>query len=98
MATKFVICGDLNVPHIDWTGSKHVGGISQSTVNKLILDSGFTQVVTQAARKNNILDVLITRHPNLYADIQIINGLSDHSIVVATLNNEVVFGYFRIEL
>ncbi len=60
-------CGDFNVPHnIDWAPS--VASQNASVFFSFVLDSFLFQMVDSATRGNNVLDLILTTHPDLVTD------------------------------
>ena len=45
-----------------------------------------TQVVKEATRHNNILDLVFTTHPDLIEGTYVVPGLSHHSGVICDIN------------
>jgi len=77
-----LICGDFNLPNIDWS----VVSPSPSTpVAAAFSDiiSDFSQLVTFPSHKDNILDLVLTIHPDLVSSISLCDSLpgTDHDAV-----------------
>ncbi len=79
-----ILCGDFNMLDIDWGSisctSSHLPSSSFCEITK---NSVLDQLVTQPTRQNNILDLVLTTHPHLVEDVQVIEELgdSDHQMV-----------------
>lgn len=81
--------GDFNLPDFNWsTGTTEC--IVKSRVNTVFTEVlgtfGFNQYVQQPTRLNAILDLVLCNDPNIVAQVGVYPGISDHSVVVATLN------------
>ena len=80
-----MIGGDLNLPDINWninapTGNQYPKAIGDE-FPKLLQDHSLQQMVTEATRGSNTLDLFITNRPTLLKRLEIIPGISDHDIV-----------------
>ena len=53
----------------------------------VIHDHGLDQLVTEATRGNNILDLILCSHPHIISDINIIPGISDHEALLFCLGS-----------
>ena len=83
------VLGDFNLPMLSWPESspemkpdcshKQVYDFFLST----IADYNFTQVVTEPARGDNILDLFLTTNPALINKVNCSPGLGDHDVVSA---------------
>ncbi len=74
-----VIVGDFNCPNIKWN-SKH-GDQEGSRLIEMVEDSFLSQIVTQPARGNNILDLVLTTDTDLISDYEV----GEVSVVVITI-------------
>ena len=78
-----IIAGDVNCPAINWSSlTSPIDGI-QNIILDFVCDHGFEQMVTEATREKNILDVVLTNNNFLVSNIQVTPplGSSDHSCV-----------------
>jgi hypothetical protein len=88
---NIIIAGDLNLPKIDWENRNTVDVLpKQKTVNNLML-LGFTQAVKEGTRDThtgrcNLLDVVLVRPDDAVYYTEVIEGFSDHKIVVVEVN------------
>lgn len=89
-----ILGGDFNLPDINWAdGCIKQKSIYPTQLYHRIMDicneSSLTQVNEQTTRGKNILDVIFTTCPDLISDVHTIPGISDHDIVIATVNQKV---------
>ena len=83
-----VICGDFNLPSIDWNS----GNISGSTLEiqrqaaalfEFMNEYSVLQMVTEPTRKSNILDLFMTNNPEIISSIEVMDTLlSDHRLLL----------------
>ena len=82
----FWLCGDFNLPDIDWDSNTITGHQYSLAVNQLFLDLfsdlGLTQTVKEPTREDNILDLFLTNNNNLIKSSSVVSGTSDHHAVV----------------
>ena len=73
-----IIGGDLNLPYVEWKGN--VGGSSgtQSLINNLIWENGYSQVIEGPTRGEALLDVFLVRPECSVTYSGIVQGVSDH--------------------
>jgi predicted transcriptional regulator len=89
--TNTIIAGDLNLPKIDWEDRNTVDVFpKQKAVNNLML-LGFTQAVKEGTRDThtgrcNLLDVVLVRPDDAVYYTEVMEGFSDHKIVVVEVN------------
>ena len=78
-----VITGDLNCPDIDWNSLTAPNDNVQDTVINFACDNSFEQLVQDATRGKNILDVVLTNNPFYVVDVQVSDQFSssDHNRV-----------------
>ena len=85
-----IIAGDFNLPQWDWTNMclKDDAKYKDSCLQFIdcLYDSGLQQLVLEPTRLLNILDLVLTNTPDLVSRIEVIPGLSDHSIVFFEYN------------
>ena len=78
---EIVIVGDFNCPSIDCkllTANK-----SNEKILNIVNDMYSTQHVTEATRKDNILDLVLTSQPHIVENVSIEAPFSDHNIVIS---------------
>ena len=83
--TAIWICGDMNLPDIDWeteqiTSHQYRQAISESYLQTLA-NVGLEQVVNFPTRRDNTLDLISTNRPTLVRQCQPMPGLSDHEVI-----------------
>lgn len=93
-AAVFFILGDFNLPDISWcvpqpsvsTGSSECVSFVNvcSDFNLIQLVKCPTRVTTTSS---NILDLVLTTHPDLVTSLSVVPGLSDHSAIHFTMFN-----------
>ena len=81
-----ILIGDFNCPYIDWESGNVQDGALQPDVHQqlvdLAIDHNLTQIVEDATRRENTLDLCFTTNPSLIKDVKVIPGISDHDTVV----------------
>ena len=79
------IGGDFNCPGINWDRFKAPAYNVQDLFLQFTLSSGFSQLVNEPTRQDNILDLVLCNEPLLISsvDIQSPIGKSDHASVVS---------------
>ena len=86
----FWLCGDFNVPDINWTSNTITSHQYPLEINKLFLDLtndlGLTQTVYSPTRNDNILDLFFTNNNNFTKNTSVISGTSDHQAVLFESN------------
>ncbi|PNF40765.1 hypothetical protein B7P43_G17379 [Cryptotermes secundus] len=90
------IAGDLNLPYADWNGNVQCTSGGQESVNRLVWESGYTQVVNNSTRGDALLDVYLVRPENLFTSCSVIQGISDHCVVLLEVEWEET--YYRSEV
>ena len=84
-----IMCGDFNMPTVDWCNNKYTGGTKDSNIQIKILFEfmnkySLSQMVKVPTRLNNTLDLLLTNNQELIMDIQSFDTtISDHRIMIA---------------
>ncbi|EDO42001.1 predicted protein, partial [Nematostella vectensis] len=92
-----LVTGDFNLPDISWDctdcENKYIVKANPQygvLVNQAFIDTihehSLSQGVTEPTRENNILDLVLTTNPDLISRTEVLNGMSDHSIVLSTVN------------
>ncbi len=86
------ICGDTNLPDIDWETTQIVSHQYRVAINETFLDTladcGLDQVVNFPTRGDNVLDIIATNRPSLVSRCEGMPGLSDHDTVFLELNTK----------
>lgn len=77
--------GDFNFPSVDWDRLSSSCNMSTEFIN-LTLDYNLSRTVSQPTRGSNILDLILTSHPETLVHIEHVDGFSDHSLLQVTLN------------
>ncbi|CAG2244297.1 unnamed protein product [Mytilus edulis] len=94
---NIILTGDFNLPDIDWDEEDSNGGYTiksshnySNEINKLALDiveeHCLQQCVTEPTREKNILDLVLTTNENLVQKMSITDGMSDHQMIITTVN------------
>ena len=70
---RVILCGDFNMPDIVWHSisctSSHIPSSSFCEISK---NCALEQLVIQPTRQNNIQDLVLTTHPHLVIDVQVV--------------------------
>ncbi len=81
----FTICGDFNMPRINWAEGYDVSLLPQleACLVTFIVDNGLLQLITQPTRLNNTLDLLITNDPLAVHNVAVNTpfSTSDHNAI-----------------
>ena len=73
-----ILCGDFNLPNIDWTTvSPSPCTPDASMFCEIISDSFLSQLVSFNTRKDHILDLVLTKHPDRVSFISPCDSLPD---------------------
>ena len=78
------VCGDFNLPNIDWTTVvPSIVSSHASTFCDIMSDCFLTQLVTFPTCQNHILDLVLTNHPDYISSINSYDNLpdTDHTAV-----------------
>ena len=84
-----IMCGDFNMPFINWESCSIVGSTREMQRQaEVLLEFKSTyclhQIVTEPTRANNILDLLLTNNPDIIWKVEIDDTvLSDHRLLRA---------------
>jgi len=75
-----VIVGDLNCSDIDWSNLCSPSDGVHDTLLNFTVQQGYSQLVTQPTRDNNILDLVLTNEPVTICDVSVqqLFSTSDH--------------------
>lgn len=90
LGAKLVLLGDFNLPDINWQTMQHHSACSDILIDTM-LTFNLSQIVTQPTRVqkscSSILDlVFLSEHfPSDKAKVDILDGMSDHSIILCTV-------------
>ena len=86
--SRFILGGDFNLPHVDWTSHSVLPENPYKQISRLFLDKlsdlGLHQIINEPTRttdhSSTILDLLITNHVDLISFSGVLPGFSDHDI------------------
>ncbi|KAL3854785.1 hypothetical protein ACJMK2_014034 [Sinanodonta woodiana] len=86
-----ILSGDFNLPTIDWNtntvkDNPQYESIMNTKLAEITTNNDLQQMVTEATRGNNILDLIFTTNPALVHNIEIHPGMSDHGVIIADIN------------
>jgi hypothetical protein len=73
-----IIGGDLNLPQVEWKGVAEGHSVTQTFINRLVWDNGYTQVVSKPTRGDSLLDVYLIRPESALISCCTVQGISDH--------------------
>jgi len=74
--TPLVLCGDFNVPFINWSVVSPAVSFPVATqLCSIALDSFLSQLVVHPTRGKNVLDLVFTNCPDSFTNIQIVDNL-----------------------
>ena len=79
-----IMLDDFNLPNICWYNlALSCNDGLHNNFHEFVLHNDLSQFVKEPTRNNNILDLLLTSHPNLFRPIliQSSKGNSDHHVV-----------------
>ena len=90
-SSNILLCGDFNLPTINWGPNPPSVSTSNSAANILcdiVDDFNLSQLVLEPTRLDNILDLLLTNRADIVNDLVVADGLpgSDHDGIFFTLN------------
>ena len=69
----------MNLPRADWEEDAERARGFQASVNNLVWDSGYTQVVSGPTRGDALLDIYFLRPESSLIYCNISTGISDHN-------------------
>jgi hypothetical protein len=86
---ELVICGDFNLPDINWETFSISGNSASKILSQnfleFLMSHSLDQVVTDITRVKtvggNILDLVITNIPHKFSSLEVVDGISDHKAV-----------------
>ena len=80
--------GDINLPDIDWSDCSITGHSCSLDINNIFLDflddNTLSQMVDFPTRDSNTLDIFVTDRPGLVESCNVVDGISDHEVVLVT--------------
>ena len=79
-----VLCGDFNVPNVNWELALPSSASNNSSANFLcdiVADFNLHQLVREPTRCNNILDLILTTHPDSIHNVEVADGLHLRDII-----------------
>ena len=88
------MCGDFNVPDIDWSLiTPKVQSSINSTFCDIVSDNFLTQLVHLPTRGDHILDLIFTNHPGSINSVAIVDNLpgTDHEAVEFVKSSSIVY-------
>ena len=56
---RSIIRGDLHSPNVGWKGVADVTSVTQTLINRLVWDNGYTQVVGKLTHGDSLLDIYL---------------------------------------
>ena len=90
---NIIIGGDFNLPSVIWSDagasiapSPAYGREINDLFLDLINDVSLEQLVFQPTRQRNILDLVLSSHPDTISNVEVVPGMSDHEIIVFDIN------------
>ncbi|XP_072039781.1 uncharacterized protein [Amphiura filiformis] len=90
--TNILLCGDFNLPDINWDLGVTKVGSPRKKLHDGFLDflteTGLTQLnrLITRPRSQNVLDLVCTTNPNIVNNIRVASGISDHDILIFEIN------------
>jgi len=73
---NIVLCGDFNVPNIDWNAlCPTSSSVTATTLCNIASDNYLSQVVLSPIHGHNILDLVFTNFPSYIQSVEVIDGL-----------------------
>ncbi len=88
---NIILGGDFNLPSISWEDNSisekpQYGQEINTTFLDMVNDNGLMQKVNEPTHNDNILDLILTKNPDSVSNVKVVPGISDHSIVTASLS------------
>lgn len=85
---RILLFGDFNFPSIDWQNFTPTSNEEITNFLDVCLNFNLTQLVKEPTRvvrdSSNILDLILTNHPESLANLTYLREVSDHKIIHAT--------------
>ena len=75
---RTIIGEDLNLPNVDWKGVVDVTSVTQTFINRLVWDNGYTHVVGKPTRGDSLLNIYLVRPEGELITCEKVQGISDH--------------------
>ena len=85
---RSIIEDDLNLPRVDRNGDAEGNNPTETVVNRLVWDNGYSQVVDSPTRRYAILEVYLVRPDSLVTSSGRVQGISDHHGVMLEVDSE----------
>lgn len=92
--SKVFLFGDFNYPGVDWHQLTVVSSNNKQECSdflEMCFNHNLTQVVTEPTRltdhTSNILDLILTSHPDSLTSLSYLRELSDHKVIHATISS-----------
>ena len=83
---RIILAGDFNLPDIhleEGLGHINLSPVYGHELNSLFVetmnDYGFEQLVNAPTRGNHILDLVLSTHPDMISQVEVVPGISDHN-------------------
>ena len=73
-----IIGGDLNLPNVGWKEVVESTSVTQTFINRLVWDNGYTPVVGKPTRGDSLLDIHVVRPEGELISCETVQGVSDH--------------------
>lgn len=93
--SDFVLCGDFNLPDINWAERKASARFRQDEYLDMFSEYNLTQIVDRPTRGNNLLDLVFLSEENSLFSVEVGAplGSSDHNVVHVKLNKPACAGH-----
>lgn len=87
---SIIVSGDFNTPDISWDTEYSSRSSASDRLLEIIDDHDLSQHIKEPTRQDrntqNILDLILSNNPNIIENVRVIPGISDHDIVLFTVN------------
>ena len=86
---QIILCGDFNLPHIDWTtGTATTNDLIANYFTKIVKDFFLWQLVNFKTRGDNTLDLILTNIPDKVRNVQGFDDIlnTDHKLLSFDIN------------
>jgi hypothetical protein len=70
------------LPYVDWNGNTGCNNGNQASIDSLVWENGFTQVVDSPTPGGALLDVYLVRPKSSFTASSTVLGISDHYKVI----------------
>ena len=92
--SNMLICGDFNLPNINWESPELTTGVDEVQLSELLYDFHLTQLNTFLTRGHNLLDLVIKNVASQVVNISVLSPaesglITDHSVVTFKLKTSV---------